>query len=211
MVIRKSIEVVMQLTATHDIVRSVFEDGARMLNMLQDQCVEQIVQASEILCECLKKGGKILFCGNGGSAADAQHLSAEFIGRCTKERNPLAAIALSADTSALTAIGNDYGFEQIFSRQVQALARPDDCLIAISTSGNSPNVVNAVKAARELQVFTLGLTGCDKNALCELADMAIRVPSRDTQRIQEGHIAIGHILCQLVETALFLELSGKEP
>lgn len=160
--------------------------------------------AAEAAAACLREGGKLLFCGNGGSAADAQHLAAELTGRFIKDRRPLAAIALSTDTSALTSIGNDYRFEEVFARPLRGLARRGDGLIAISTSGNSRNVIEAVHAARELGVVTIGLLGRDGGALRGLCDHPIVVPSMVTARIQEAHILIGHTLCGAVETALGL-------
>lgn len=158
-----------------------------------------IKKAAFSLSECIFTGGKILFCGNGGSAADAQHFAAELSGRYKRERVPLAGIAISTDTSALTAIGNDYGYEYVFSRQVQALANPLDALFAISTSGNSTNVINALKAARSIGCRTIGLSGKDGGAMNELCDINLVIPSNDTARIQEAHILIIHILCDIIE------------
>jgi len=162
----------------------------------------QIATAAERLAQCLRDGGKILLCGNGGSAADCQHVAAEFTGRFQKERAPLAALALTTDTSALTCIGNDYGFEQVFARQVQALGRAGDCLVGISTSGRSPNVVRAVQAARAGGLSTIGLLGRDGGELATLCDLAVVVPGADTARIQEAHLFIEHAWCGLVEHAL---------
>jgi D-sedoheptulose 7-phosphate isomerase len=163
-----------------------------------------IATAADQLTAALRSGGKIMFCGNGGSAADSQHLAAELTGRFIEDRRPLAAIALSTDTSALTCIANDYAFDQVFARQVQALARPGDCLVAISTSGNSANVIAAVDAARAASAAVVGLLGRDGGRLRALCDTAIVVPSRTTARIQEAHILIGHTLCGMVEQALGL-------
>lgn len=154
--------------------------------------------ASE-MAAALLRGNKVLWCGNGGSAADSQHLAAELVGRFRRERIGLASLALTADTSVLTAIGNDYGFEQVFRRQVEALALPGDVLIALSTSGMSPNVCLALEAARAQGVFTAVLTGAGGGRLAQLADAAVCVGSRDTARIQEGHILCGHMLCEWVE------------
>ena len=159
----------------------------------------KIAKIAEILNKCLKNGGKILICGNGGSAADAQHFAAELSGRYKKERGALAGIALSTDTSALTAIGNDYGFEFVFSRQVEALGRADDTLIGISTSGKSPNVLNAFKKAKELKMHCIGLSGKGGGAMNELCEINLVVPSDDTARIQEMHILSIHSLCQLID------------
>lgn len=159
----------------------------------------KLTQAASILVESLKKGGKILICGNGGSAADAQHFAAELTGRYKKERMGLAGIALSVDTSALTAIGNDYGFDQVFSRQVEALAQKGDVLFAISTSGNSQNVLKAVKQASKMGCQIVGLSGRDGGELEALCDVNLVIPNNDTPRIQEMHILIIHILCDIIE------------
>jgi D-sedoheptulose 7-phosphate isomerase len=169
----------------------------------------QVSAAAEMLAAALRRGAKILLCGNGGSAADSQHLAAEFVGRFLADRRPLAALALSTDSSALTCIGNDYAFEQVFSRQVLALGRAGDCLLAISTSGNSANVIEAVKAARSLGIATIGLLGRDGGALATLCDCSLIVASPVTARIQEAHILIGHTLCGAVEIALGLA-AGQE-
>ncbi len=154
--------------------------------------------------DALAAGGKLMFCGNGGSAADSQHLAAELTGRLVHDRRPLAAVALSTDTSALTCIGNDYSFDEIFARQVAGLGRAGDVLIGISTSGNSRNVIRAVEEARRIGVHVIGLLGRDGGALAPLCDVAIVVPSRTTARIQEAHILIGHTLCGMVEQSLGL-------
>ena len=169
----------------------------------------RIVQAAELLAERLGRGHKILVCGNGGSAADAQHFAAELVNRFEIERPGLAAIALTTDSSALTSIANDYAFEQIFARQVRALGRPGDVLLAISTSGHSPNVLVAIDAARELGMATLALTGRDGGRMAEQlgnGDIEIRAVALATARIQETHILIIHCLCDLVDWLLF----GKE-
>jgi D-sedoheptulose 7-phosphate isomerase len=163
-----------------------------------------LAAATALLLRSISGGGKILLCGNGGSAADAQHLAAEFIGRFIHDRHPLAALALSTDTSALTCISNDYSFADVFERQIHALAKQGDTLMAISTSGNSPNVLKAAQAARSLGVAVVGLLGHDGGGLKALCDVAIVVPSNSTARIQEMHILIGHTLCGAVEQALKL-------
>ncbi len=152
-----------------------------------------------MITETVLNGKKMLIAGNGGSASDAQHIAAEFTGRFVKERKPLAAIALSTDTSALTAIGNDYGFENVFSRQLEALALPGDLFLAISTSGSSANVINAIHSAKKTGCKTLGLSGRDGGKMNELCDLNIVVPSDITARIQEMHILIGHIFCKAVD------------
>jgi D-sedoheptulose 7-phosphate isomerase len=162
-----------------------------------------IFEAALLITGCLRNGSKVLFFGNGGSAADAQHLAAEFVGRFVRERAGLPAIALTTDSSILTAVGNDYGFEQVFARQIQALGQPGDVAVAISTSGNSANVLEGVKEARKRNLKVVGLTGKDGGALAQQADVTIRIPSTSTARIQECHIAIGHLFCELVETELF--------
>ncbi|BCD60748.1 MULTISPECIES: D-sedoheptulose 7-phosphate isomerase [unclassified Nitratiruptor] len=158
-----------------------------------------IYTASIICIEALKNQKKIMLCGNGGSAADAQHIAAELVGRFKKERRSLPAIALSTDTSALTAIGNDYGFEQVFARQVEGLAQKGDVLIGISTSGESENVLRAMEEAKRRGCKTIGLLGKDGGRIKDLCDAAIVVPSSQTPRIQEMHIMIGHILCSLID------------
>ena len=163
-----------------------------------------IVKVGLLAAETLRNGGKILFCGNGGSAADSQHLASELTGRFLKDRPPFAAIALSTDTSALTCIGNDYSFGEIFARQIAGLGRNNDVLIAISTSGKSVNIVRAVEEARKLGIHTVGLLGCDGGCLSELCSYNIIVPSQDTARIQECHILIGHTICELIEQELIL-------
>jgi len=158
-----------------------------------------IYTASVIVTEALKNQKKVLLCGNGGSAADAQHIAAELVGRFKKERRGLPAVALSTDTSALTAISNDYGYEQVFARQVEALAQKGDVLIAISTSGESENVLRAVEVARTMGCKCIGLLGRDGGRIKDMCDAAIVVPVEDTPRIQEMHILVGHILCALVD------------
>lgn len=161
--------------------------------------VDHILTQADDLAERLKRGCKILVCGNGGSAADAQHFAAELTGRYLKERRALAAIALTTDTSALTAIGNDYGYEQVFSRQVEALGRPGDVLVGISTSGNSPNVLRAVASAKALGMRTIGMLGRDGGTLKDAVDDALIVPSRVTARIQEVHEMVFHFWCEVLD------------
>ena len=161
-----------------------------------------LLEASKLAVETLRAGNKILLCGNGGSAADAQHIAAELTGRYKTERRGLPGIALTTDTSALTAIGNDYGYDRVFDRQVEALAQKGDLLIGISTSGNSINVINALKVAREMGCKTLGLTGRDGGAMNELCDINLVVPSNDTPRIQEMHILFAHTICQIIDNEL---------
>ena len=172
--------------------------------MSADAELQAMVAAVAQACVlALRRGGKVLFCGNGGSAADAQHLAGEFVSRFHFDRSPLAAVALTTDTSVLTAIGNDYGYERVFERQARGLGRPGDVLVGISTSGRSPNVLNALRAARETGLVTVGMTGNQREAIEGLCDLCIRVPSRETPKIQEGHIVLGHTLCGLVEAMMF--------
>jgi len=176
----------------------IFKDHIKVINKIEKNS-DLIFKAASKLTSLLKNGNKILFMGNGGSAADSQHLAAELIGRFQKERDSIPAIALTTDTSILTAIGNDYSFDEIFKRQVQGLANKGDGVVGISTSGNSENVIQAVIEAKRKDAFTIALTGKDGGKLKEIADLSIIVPSDITARIQEGHILIGHILCQLIE------------
>jgi len=158
-----------------------------------------IEKAGRLCIDALTKGNKIILCGNGGSAADAQHIAAELIGRFKKDRIALPAIALTTNTSALTAIGNDYGFDYIFSRQIEALAKKGDVLIAISTSGNSKNVINAIKSAKKYDCKIITLSGKNGGEIKNMGDINIIIPSNDTPRIQEMHIMIGHMICEIIE------------
>jgi D-sedoheptulose 7-phosphate isomerase len=169
------------------------------------EVVLAVAKVTEILVKALEQGNKVLLFGNGGSAADAQHIAAEFVGRFAFDRPALAAMALSVNSSCVTAIGNDYGFDRVFSRQLEALARPGDMAIGISTSGNSPNVVQAISVAREMGLHTVALTGCTGGDLLNKAHYCICVPSKETPRIQECHILIGHIIAELVEREIFHE------
>ena len=170
---------------------------------------EQLIQFSDLIAEIadkmvqsLKNGGKILFFGNGGSAADAQHLAAELVGRFARDREAFAAMALTTDTSIITALANDYSFSRIFARQLEGLLKKEDIVVALSTSGNSANVLEALKVAREHGVQTIGLTGANGLKMKESTDLCLMVPSTETSRIQESHILIGHILCDLIEREL---------
>jgi D-sedoheptulose 7-phosphate isomerase len=185
-----------------ELARARFEESARVKRELAAGSAEVVARAAELVYECLRSGHKVLLCGNGGSAADAQHIAGEFVGRYLKERRALPAIALTTDTSILTAIGNDYSFDIVFARQVEAIGAPGDVLIGISTSGNSPDVLRAVEAAQRIGLRTIGLTGQSGGQLAGLADICVRVPSSETPRVQEGHIAIAHVLCELVEDAI---------
>jgi D-sedoheptulose 7-phosphate isomerase len=187
------------------------EAGARLREEFFAENADLVVHAARTLAVCLARGGKILLCGNGGSAADAQHLAAELVNRFELDRPPLAAIALTTDTSILTAVGNDFDFTQIFSKQVQALGAPEDVLVGISTSGNSENVVLAFKAARENSLITMALTGGDGGKLADISDIRITVPAQSTALIQEIHIAVGHLLCRLVDYFLFQNALALAP
>lgn len=189
-------------TALEHVTNSLRE-GADLRNKLARQCGPAIVEGAAMLAECLESGGKLLLFGNGGSAADAQHLAAEFVGRFVKERRALPAIAFTTDSSILTAVGNDYGFDQVFIRQIQALGQPNDVAVGISTSGNSPNVLLALKEASKMGLKTIGLAGKDGGELARCVDVPIVVPASNTARIQECHIAIGHLFCELVEEQMF--------
>ncbi len=154
--------------------------------------------------ETLKNGGKILLCGNGGSAADCQHIAAELVGRFRKDRPSLAALALTVDTSAITAIGNDYDFASIYARQIEGLGKPGDLLIGITTSGNSPNIIQAILKAKSMDIKTVGLTGSNQDSkIAASADVCVHIPSSDTPRIQEAHILVGHVICAQIEKELF--------
>jgi len=159
----------------------------------------QIDRTAQIVNECLRRGNKILLMGNGGSAADAQHIAAEFVGRFKKERKGLPAIALTTDTSIITAVGNDYSFDSIFSRQIESLAVEGDVIIGISTSGNSPNIINGIDVAKKIGCYTIGLLGKEGGKLKKIVNLPVIVPSDNTPRIQEVHILIGHIICELID------------
>lgn len=184
------------------IIRGRIEASIAVKQALIEQ-VTLLVETASKLIEAYQNSKKVLLFGNGGSAADAQHIAAELTGKYYMDRKPLPAIALTVNTSSLTAIGNDYGFEKIFARQVEALGNPGDVAIGISTSGNSLNVIQGVRAAKRKGMITIGLTGAEGGLLKSEVDYCICVPSRDTPRIQEAHILIGHIWCELIEQALF--------
>jgi D-sedoheptulose 7-phosphate isomerase len=177
---------------------SALEEGARLGEKLKE-LAPAIAIASRMIIDCLNSGGKVMICGNGGSAADSQHIAAELVGRFKRERRALAAIALSTDSSILTSLANDYSFDRVFSRQVEALGSPGDILILISTSGNSANLIEAARAAKEGEIGTMALLGRDGGKVVGEVEFSIIVPSYDTARIQEGHMLIYHIICDLVE------------
>lgn len=179
-------------------IRQALSAHRAAIEQLHEQ-LPLILEMGMRLRNCLLTGGKILLLGNGGSAADCQHIAAEIVGRYQRERRGLPAIALTTDTSILTAVGNDYGFERIFSRQVEALCTPADVVIGLSTSGNSPNVLAAIHTARQIGAFTMGLTGGSGGKLAQCCDLSLVVASKDTPRIQEAHILVGHLLCDLID------------
>lgn len=191
-----------------EIVIKELEESANIKKKMARSLSDEIVTAMQMVIDAYKAGGKVFLIGNGGSAADAQHIAAELIGHFKLERKGLSAIALTTDTSILTALANDYGYDTVFSRQLEALGNDKDVLIAITTSGTSPNILKAVEMARSKNIKVIGLTGGDGGKLKDAADITIVVPSDNTPRIQEAHITIGHIICDLVEKELFNESSG---
>jgi D-sedoheptulose 7-phosphate isomerase len=190
------------------IARSELLGAANTLAAAADCCSAAVARAAEVVTAGVRSGGKILLCGNGGSAADCQHLAAEFVNALRKEalRPAIAAVALTTDTSLLTASANDFGFDGVYARQVEALGRPGDVLLGLSTSGTSENVARAMHAARDLGLSTVALTGAGGGAVAELATVAIMVPSDAVQHVQEAHIAVGHAICLIVESSLYPHL-----
>jgi D-sedoheptulose 7-phosphate isomerase len=184
-------------------VQEAFASITQLLATFREEQTEKLIAAARMLAAAFQEGNKVLLFGNGGSAADAQHLAAEFVNRFQVERPPLAALALTTDTSILTAIGNDYDFQDIFVKQIKALGKKGDVAWGISTSGSSPNVVKGLEAAREQGLSILAVTGRDGGKMAPLADICLNVPSHDTPRVQEVQITIGHILCDLVDFLLF--------
>ena len=187
---------------TDNILRKNIESSIEVHGRILEACLPAMAAAADALIAAYRNGHKALFFGNGGSAADAQHLASEFLGRYLRERRPLPAIALHANTSAVTAIANDYGYEHVFSRQLQALATAGDVAVGISTSGNSQNILEALTVARKMGVYTIGLTEASGGRMRELVDVLIAAPSNETPRIQECHILVGHALCDAVEQAI---------
>ncbi|MFN3870160.1 MAG: D-sedoheptulose 7-phosphate isomerase [Aquificaceae bacterium] len=185
-----------------DLVINSFRESSEVKLAFVEIYAERILEVGRIMAEALKSGNKILLFGNGGSAADAQHIAAEIVGRFKKERRPLPAIALTTDTSILTALGNDYGFEHIFERQIEALCMPGDIAIGISTSGSSPNVVRGLMRAHDLGATTVAFTGRKGGKVVDIAHYSFIVPSYDTPRIQECHITLGHVLCEIIDRLL---------
>jgi len=190
--------------SSRDRAQAYLRESAEVTTQVGEQCLGSIVNAAKLIAEAFQNGHKLLLCGNGGSAADCQHMAAEFVGVLRKEfpRAGLPAIALTTDTSFLTAHTNDCGFESVFEHQVKALGQAHDVLIGISTSGNSVNILKAIRAAKSIGMRTIGMAG-ERGELAAAADITISVPSADTQHIQEAHLAIEHIICELVERALF--------
>jgi D-sedoheptulose 7-phosphate isomerase len=194
-----------------DALRERFETGIRASIAAKEALLEDLGPQVEVVQELVRAvgaGGQVFFFGNGGSAADAQHLAAELVGRFYLERRALPGVALNANTSTVTALGNDYGYETVYARQIEAYGRPGDVAIGISTSGNAVNVIEAVRAARRVGMYTVGLTGKTGGRLAGEVDASIRIASDDTPRIQEGHILLGHLWCQALEAALFGDLAA---
>jgi len=194
------------MTNAAELIDQFVSDSLRVKAQFFQDNKDRIAKTAETVAHGLRNGRKLLLFGNGGSAADAQHLAAEMVGRFGPDRAPLAAISLSTDTSILTAVGNDYGYDKIFARQIEALGQAGDTAIGISTSGNSPNVLAALDAARSKGLFTIGLTGETGGQMNDRAEVLFRVPSRVTARIQETHILLGHIICELIDRELFPEI-----
>lgn len=194
----------MSLTRTmSDRVHAIVAESIGVKTRFFAENTGRLTEVAEVIARGFKTGRKVLLFGNGGSAADAQHISSEFMGRFMADREPLPAVALSTDTSTLTSVGNDYGFETIFARQVQALGQPGDTAIAISTSGNSPNVIRGIETARTKGLYTVGLSGESGGQMKGLVEVLFAVPSRCTPRIQETHSMIGHIICDLIDRMIF--------
>jgi D-sedoheptulose 7-phosphate isomerase len=186
-----------------DHIVKIFKESSHLKEIFVNENLSKIVKVVEVLTEILNAGNKILLFGNGGSAADAQHLAAEFVNRFIIERPPLPAIALTTDTSIITSIGNDYGFEDIFSKQIRAIGQPGDVAWGITTSGVSPNVIKALETAQKMKLITIGLTGKDGGEIAKIADYVLNVSSNSTPRIQEVHITVGHVICEMLDYRLF--------
>lgn len=188
--------IINQIQQSEEIIRAIRQD---------EKLLDNVQSAANACINALKSGKKIMLAGNGGSASDAQHIAGEFVSRFNINRPGLPAMALTTDTSILTAIGNDYGFDQLFARQIQAHAQPGDIFIAYSTSGQSPNIIEALKESLKRDVICIGMTGSRKSPMRSLCDYCIEIPSTETPKIQEGHAVLGHIICGLVENVLFLK------
>ncbi len=191
-----------------ELILKRFEESIKLKRRFLRENLQKLLEAVQLIVHTFKSGNKLFFFGNGGSAADAQHLAAEFVNRYAMERPPLPAIALTTDTSILTSVSNDLSFDEVFSKQLRALGRKGDVAIGISTSGNSPNVIQAFKVAKGMEMKTVAITGNDGGELARIADLSLIVSSTSTPRIQETHILIGHLLCEMVEQILF---SKREP
>ncbi len=187
----------------HEMILAHFDEASQVISQTTQQCLDTLVRGAKLIGECLKCGGKVLVCGNGGSAADAQHFAGELVGRFLLERNALPAISLTVDPSVLTSIANDMSFEHVFSRQLDALGRQDDVLVCLTTSGRSPNIIAAARKAKDIRMKVLCLTGKEESALARYADIIVAVPSTVTPHIQEVHGIILHAVCQTVEKTLF--------
>lgn len=192
------------------IIRDDLREHLRVINSIASDLTEQIELLASVVVQALANHKKVLLMGNGGSAADAQHIAAELVGRFKSDRRSLPALALTTDTSILTAISNDYSFEEVFRRQITALASEGDIVIGISTSGNSPNILSAIKAAQERGCRTIGMTGSHGGELAKVADLSLIIPSRETSRIQEAHITVAHIICNLVERSILKTAASIE-
>jgi D-sedoheptulose 7-phosphate isomerase len=185
-----------------DKIKDLFFQSIQVKEELLRTSIGRIVEITKLTIDCLKKGGKVILFGNGGSASDSQHIAAELVGRFQKERSAIPAIALTTNTSVLTSLANDYGYESVFARQIEALGQKNDLVIGISTSGKAKNVSSGIRQAKKMGIKTIALTGGDGGEIARIADISLVVPSSVTARVQEAHITIGHILCELVEQAL---------
>jgi len=201
------------IAALHDLVRDRIQRslGAKQKLLLDDNLHDLTVRVASQIVDSIRCGGKVFFFGNGGSAADAQHLAAEFTGRYLKERSALPALALSGNSSSVTAIGNDRGFDFVFARELEALGKPGDVAVGISTSGNSRNVIRALEIAKSKSIYTVALTGASGGLLRNMADCTLCIPSEETPRIQECHILVGHIICEIVEQMMSEDSSYAKP
>jgi D-sedoheptulose 7-phosphate isomerase len=188
-----------------DFIRKSFEASIAAKREVAEKFSSTIAQMARVMVEALRKGRRIYIAGNGGSASDAQHIAGELVGRFTMERKAIPAIALTADTAVMTAIANDYGYDEVFRRQVEAHVREGDVLLCISTSGNSPNVLKALEQAKKIGARVLALSGRDGGKLAKAAELCVTVPAKESARIQESHITIGHILCEIIEKEMFGE------
>ena len=192
-----------------DHIVKIFKESSNLTDVFVAENLDGIISIIEAITTALKAGNKILLFGNGGSAADAQHLAAEFVNRFVIERPPLPAIALTTDTSVITSIGNDYDFSEIFSKQIRAIGQPGDVAWGISTSGSSPNVIKAIEVAKKIGMVTIGMTGKDGGDMAKMVDYSLNVSSNSTPRVQEVHITVGHVICEMVDYKLFQRPDAK--